>query len=64
MTRNDWTRAVRHRLIDRGETVSDMARALGRSRQWVYQVFQGELDGVSRINEYLGLGGEYEELTD
>ena len=66
MTRRERARAIHHALIDKGESVSEMARALGRTRQWVYWVLKEEQpDGIARINEYLGLEGENnEESTD
>lgn len=62
----ELTRAIHHALIDRGETMTDLANALGRTRQWVYWVLKEEQpDGIARINEYLGLEGENnEESTD
>lgn len=62
----ELTRAIHHALIDRGETMTDLANALGRSRQWVYTAIKGGNEkNLAIIMEYLGIGGENnEESTD
>lgn len=62
----ELTRAIHHALIDRGETMTDLANALGRSRQWVYTAIKdGNEKNLAIIMEYLGIGGENnEESTD
>lgn len=58
MTHREWELSVRHALVDRGETVSQMSRKLEWTTSWVYQTLGGKhpkQNVVDRISAYVGV---------
>lgn len=57
MTRQEWVIAAKHKLIDREETINEMAQSLGRTRQWIWLTFRGKSNqaAVNLISGYLGI---------
>lgn len=45
MTRAEWRKEVQIALIRRNERISSLARDMGVSPQWIYQVLNGSYDG-------------------
>lgn len=63
MTRAEWRRDILKALIDKGTTMTKVAKDLGVSRAWIYQVLTGEgnPEWEARISEHLGIEGTIEE---
>lgn len=58
MTHKEWEKEVKKALIDREENQSDMADALGLSRQYVCAVINGTIKApraIGLISDYCGL---------
>ena len=58
MTLAEWTKEVKHRLIDMDDTVAHMSRELGITTQYVYQTLGGKEPRqcmVDRISNYVGI---------
>lgn len=59
---NDWEKAIRHALLDKGMSLSDLAKELGISVSYLYDIVSGARKATElrqKINEYLGLEGEW-----
>ena len=59
MTRKEWKKEVKKKLIDRDETITNMADNLGYSRGYVNAVLCGYVNAknvIAKINEYVGIG--------
>ena len=56
--RTEFEKQVRHELLDRGMSVSDLAHELGVSPAYIYYTFAGDRKGdklIQKIKEYLGI---------
>lgn len=57
-----WEKAIRHALLDKGMSVSDLARELEVSNAYLYDIMSGTRKATElrqKINDYLGLEGDF-----
>ena len=58
MLHEEWSKEVRKALIDKGESIRDMARSLGYTAEWCRATIYGRDINpgmVSKISEYVGV---------
>lgn len=63
----DFEKAVRHALIDRNMSVTDLAGKLGISVSYMFEIIKGTRKAEQqkeRIKQFLGIGGEDDEQID
>ena len=61
---SEFERAVRHALVDRDMSLTDLANELGISVSYIYEIIHGTRkadDQKKRIREFLGLTDSYEQ---
>ena len=59
---SDWEKAIRHALLDRCMSVSDLAKELDISNAYLYDILSGTrkaTDLRQKINDFLGLEGDW-----
>ena len=57
-----WEKAIRHALLDKGMSLSDMAKELEISVSYLYDIISGARKATElrqKINDYLGLEGDW-----
>lgn len=60
---SDFEKDVRHALIDKGLSISDVATELGVSASYIYDIMNGNrvaTEMKQKLIDFLGLGGSYE----
>ena len=58
---SSWEKAIRHELLDRNMTMSDLANALGINGAYLYDIINDNRKASSmrqKINDFLGIEGE------
>ncbi len=63
----EFEKAVRHALIDRNMSLTDLAQNLGISVSYLFEIIKGTRKAEAqkeKIRSFLGIGGEDDEQTD